>query len=64
MLKKGSFKLPPGTGGWSERELVCFLLHRKGWMQTRLYLNMCQELNETDDQVKARSEKPDMKHEF
>lgn len=27
MLRKGSFKLPPGTGGWSKRELVCFLLH-------------------------------------
>lgn len=27
MLRKGSFKLPPGTGRRSKRELVCFLLH-------------------------------------
>lgn len=64
MLRKGSFKVPPGTGGRSERELVCFLLHPKGWMQTRLHLNMREELNETDDQVKTRSEKLDMKREF
>lgn len=36
MLRKGSFKVAPGTGGQSKRELVCFPLHPKGWMQARV----------------------------
>lgn len=34
MLRKGSLTVALDTEQ-SERELLCFLLHPKGWMQTR-----------------------------
>lgn len=33
---KVALKWFQGIGGQSERELVCFPLHPKGWMQTRV----------------------------